>query len=663
MVSGSHPPTPRRRTYQPALGARLFATEDGVLALLPSARSLKIDLGSRPFETELLEALNAGADLSALCARYPAASVDKAIAALERSGVISTLTPVQWVDLIPLAKTTDFDEPSQPEKLADAAVLLLSARLGDSALEPWLTQARTRHLPALLAWTTGTSVTVGYDDGRSRPCLRCALLYDVLLPDVFPGVLEGQSFRATASAPSDGAALARSLLSMLVQSGAERPSPGRALVVNTQRWTTTWERYGPHPSCRCVGEAVPLERNPAIAGWPDAAARRFSPLICVDEGADGRPARVLFRRSRSPWAKAAADYGIASAGGERAALRAFGEGVERFCMLHAPPDVPNVPATKLGATAFDEATLRGMMFRPEERSLPGFRLPEYTEQLALDWSWATHASSGERKAVPTCLVGRAAAGTPCLIDTTSNGYAAHTERDKAVALAVLEVIERDAVLLWWYASLGAPRIIGWSHPPGWGAETRAFLMTRDVDLPVVMLVSRLPSGALRLTSAAATTFRSAWSKAESEMDSGLWTLKRNTAAVASKNLSDAAAHHGPSDHLDYYLDPANARPLAERLWSSPVELEADRLVARWGPGTGDEVETVVAATERAQLDTWLVDRSLPAVFGAGWHVVRAFIPGTIEVSWGQAYRRLASPRLKHAWAAGGSLNPLPHPVA
>ena len=75
------------------------------------------------------------------------------------------------------------------------------------------------------------------------------------------------------------------------------------------------------------------------------------------------------------------------------------------------------------------------------------------------------------------------------------------------------------------------------------------------------------------------------------------------------------------------------------------------------------MEKVLAATERAQLDTWLIDRSLSAVFGAGWHVIRAVIPGTVEVSWGQAYRRLASPRLKQAWAAGGSLNPLPHPVA
>lgn len=68
------------------------------------------------------------------------------------------------------------------------------------------------------------------------------------------------------------------------------------------------------------------------------------------------------------------------------------------------------------------------------------------------------------------------------------------------------------------------------------------------------------------------------------------------------------------------------------------------------------------ALARAGLRLWLVDSSLPTVFGSAWTVQRAVVPGLVELSYGQAYRRLASARVARWLGEGHVVTSTPHPL-
>jgi thiazole/oxazole-forming peptide maturase SagD family component len=614
-------------------------------------------LGNRELERDFLRTLDAAGDVDALASCYPRRSVDEAVEALRHHGIIERVNQTLVLDL--------HRQPDTPASSLLGAepwsfeTVSVSAPLGAPALGALLSTLRERKVPVLAAWTSGTSVVLGADDGRAAPCLRCALTFDAELREVAPGVLEGRpiEFETRASA----AQLANALLATLSRPGAVRPAPGRARVVDASDLTARWEEYPRHPGCSC-GLELPDTPTPVYESWEVAEARRFSPLICLERSAGVRPARVLFRRTLALRQCSSGDYGIASAAGENADVRAYAEGIERYCMLHCPPEVVDVPAREL-STAFDEGAIRGSLFSPEAYARAGFRHRPFDSGLALDWSWASHVTAGERSArrlLPTSMIGAPRAGSPRLVDASTSGYAAHTHRDTAIALAALEVIERDAVLLWWHGRGNLLCIDGERLPPAWRATVTGYLVTQDVDLPIVMLTARLPSGGCRLTSAAATTFDEAWSKAVAEMEAALWTLERHGARSLAEPLETAAARHGPSEHLAFFLRSENAERIFARLAGAP-EVPARQLQARW-PGGCEALPAIGGALSAAGLDAWVVDRSLPRLFGPQWTVARVFIPDSLEVAWGAAYPRLNSPRFART-LAGRAAELFPHPIA
>lgn len=656
------------KRYRLGLGVRLVATEEGVIGLLPQSRSLRIQLGSRELESDLVGALAEARDLTPVSEKHGARALGAALTALEQQLIVAPAEHVLDVDL-------HADEERSLHAGASLAALgddptwtevSLLAPLGSPLLAAWLQELRARQLPALLAWTAGPTVAVGFDDGRSGPCLGCALTFDLELRQAVPGVLEGrvQGPRATAHARS----LASAVLSTMKLPRASRPSVGQVLLLDASTWSSEWQTFSKHPGCHCVSKGAQPLAGP-YRSWADSQTRRFSPLICLDAGEGAKPARVLFRRTRKLRDLSASDYGIASASGEAATLRAFAEGVERFCLLHRPPDVGATAAAALEAPAFDEATIRSALFSRELRGVPGFRHPDFDVTMPLDWSWAVPAGSfgpaaepPVRRLLPTSLIGRPSQGSPTLVDPSSSGYAAHTDARRAVALAALEIIERDAVLLWWHAGAPIVRVCGRAFPSSWKAEAEAYLVTQDVDLPVVMLIAKLSSGGVRLTSAAATTFEGAWRKAMAEMDAALWTLERFGVRAPTTPLSDPRGKHGPTDHLAHFLEAAHGQQLLAQLSACATDLEVTQLESEWGADDAESLPSVLTALEACGLEAWVVDRSLPELFGPDWHVARVFIPDSLEVAWGASYARLGSRRYAAALRRGRA-NLAAHPIA
>lgn len=543
-----------------------------------------------------------------------------------------------------------------PQALHRGARLLLVGGAKDERLGWFHARARELGNASLVLWTAGRSIAVVVDDGRSQPCAGCALLFDRAFAGV--GLWARQATEAT------GGDLKRRVAEMAAQMsarGEDLPSPGQALVFEDERSPAVHEPYLAHPSCPCAARGGARTRAAPTLDTGAAWAGRFAPVAGVPMRGDGL-ARVLFRKSRSPWPLTGRELGVATAAGPKAEERALAEAVERFCMLHAPPDRTATPARDLHERVLPAESIRSLLYREEERAASGFRLADYDEAAAHDWSWLEECRTGRRVLAPTTLIGRPSPTATRLVDATSNGYAAHRDPGQALRHALLEVIERDAVLLTWHLGLQTQKL-ELPRPAAFPAavEVHAFLVTQDIHVPVVLFLAVREDGSLRCAGGAGTSFDEAWERATLEMQAACATpLLVLAPGAPAPGTDDAGCAFGPEDHFRYYQHTGRARAAIAAIQARAASPRG-RLRARW-PDRRVGLATLLDALAQAGLDAWFTRRSLPAVFGA-WHVVRALVPGAVELSWGQPYRRLASPRVLRHLRAGRTLSPLPHPIA
>jgi ribosomal protein S12 methylthiotransferase accessory factor len=117
----------------------------------------------------------------------------------------------------------------------------------------------------------------------------------------------------------------------------------------------------------------------------------------------------------------------------------------------------------LGTSAVSPAALVGLSDAQysererwnEEYGWHDWRPPGADPREPIDWMEAEDASSGRRKLVPAdaVLIGRREPGDGSAVAIAdSNGCASGETLDAAKRRAILELIERDAVGLWWYGA-------------------------------------------------------------------------------------------------------------------------------------------------------------------------------------------------------------------
>jgi ribosomal protein S12 methylthiotransferase accessory factor len=359
---------------------------------------------------------------------------------------------------------------------------------------------------------------------------------------------------------------------------------------------------------------------------------------------------VLYRASADLSRNDSASFGVGVAAGAGAEQRALAEGIERFCMLHPPVAIRSSAARDLPSAACSAEAIRSLLFVDSAYAQPGFRFVSFDESTELSWSDARRLSDGQLGLVPTTLVGRPPASSRRLVDATSNGYAAHLDRSLAVEHAILELIERDALLLSWFAGNRIARVR--DAPERKGAAT--YLVSTDVNLPVVLLSVDSPRGGLRFGSAAGPTFEEACERAARELE----MVASAEPQPRPVDLDDPSARIRPSDHAAHYADPMHRGPL-DAYFASASQIGVDQLYARWPAAGGSRPSRTLEALADSGLEAWIVDASRPELFG-DWHVVRALIPGLVEAAWGNAYQRIASSRAQRV-LAGRPVNTAPHP--
>jgi ribosomal protein S12 methylthiotransferase accessory factor len=139
---------------------------------------------------------------------------------------------------------------------------------------------------------------------------------------------------------------------------------------------------------------------------------------------------------------------------------------------------------------------------------PLHHVPEpFDDCAATDWSPVWSLTTGERRLLPTAMLyyraGPVPASAQVLAD--SNGCAAGASIEDAIMRGFLELVERDAVALWWYNQTRQPDV-GLSvfddpwingierHYGRLGREVWLLDVTSDLGIPVLAAVSRRSSG-------------------------------------------------------------------------------------------------------------------------------------------------------------------------
>ena len=191
---------------------------------------------------------------------------------------------------------------------------------------------------------------------------------------------------------------------------------------------------------------------------------------------------------------------------------ALGEAVERYCGTRQG-DEPTVRGSlrELGRQAlhpndcllFDER-----QYWDRDRWNAGcsrfHQVPApFDETAVIDWTPVWSLRTGEPRLLPTSMLyyHPRAEREPGGLGADSNGNAAGASPEDAIVRGFLELVERDAVALWWYNRIRQPGVCLRSFEDPWiaglpahyqrlGRELWALDLTTDLGVPVMAAVSR-----------------------------------------------------------------------------------------------------------------------------------------------------------------------------
>lgn len=370
----------------------------------------------------------------------------------------------------------------------------------------------------------------------------------------------------------------------------------------------------------------------------------------------------------------------------RAIGAALGEAVERYAGTCLPPGRDTILATaaEIGPAAVPPE--RFALFSESQYAQPGFPFAPFTEHTPIRWVEGRSIPDDEPVYVPLQLAyiwrgSELAAGEVAIAPGTSNGMATALTQDDAILGGLLELVERDAVMLTWANRLSHPRLDASSVPEMAATEATYFRPTgisyeaADLsaffEIPTVLAIIRGGARSFGVGASSAATIAEAWDKALRECFQVHTTLKRDLLDRPDPSFAGPEAVETFRDHARFYADPG--RQDETRFLTASHEVSATENFARIDGGTAAEHLATAARrlAERGASAYW-VDVAPPDIKGAGLHTVSVISPELQALDASYRHRFLGGRRLLHAAFELGlrdtplsesELNPLPHPFA
>ncbi|MDH6574908.1 TOMM precursor leader peptide-binding protein [Kitasatospora sp. MAP5-34] len=612
---------------------------------------------------------------------------------------------------------TELADSGQPWPVLDLAAALTATTPAVVALDEW-TPDQADALSAH-AWRTGATLLPVRLDGST------ALIGPLLHPDA-PACLgcveterlatiggrtprdQGDLLLGGITAPTVLpllAALAADALAAALAGPLADPArrPGTVWAVRTEDGTCTTHRSRPrHGGCPLCGPLpedtaegarfAPARRplpdpyrlrqdNPAttLAGLRAALLDpRLGPVanvFCPDK----YPIAVASAEVVGHWEEREGGYGRSSTFAEAERIALF-EAVERMTGMipRGKRTVLHGSFAELGPErALDPARLG--LFEPDVLELPEFRLARYTPDLSMSWVYGWSMGADRALAVPEQVAywGLPAAsdggGPARFVLESSNGCGLGNSLEEAVLHGLLEVAERDAFLMAWYARTPLTRVATPDDDPlvghfvdrldSLGYDLLLFAADNDFGVPVVASLvlcrdTESPAPQAFFAAGAHPDPREAIRSAAVEAVVNLEHAAEQARARPAKfdrdrlrpMLDQPVLVAGMDDHIGLYTLPeARARfefLLADRTPPRPwQEVWPGR--PQPVPDLGALLTELAARVVRAGMDVVVVDQTDPVVRDSlGLYAAKVVVPGALPMTFGQVYRRtLGLPRL------------------
>jgi ribosomal protein S12 methylthiotransferase accessory factor len=373
------------------------------------------------------------------------------------------------------------------------------------------------------------------------------------------------------------------------------------------------------------------------------------------------------------------------------------EGLERYAGWHLGgnrrPSARGSYAALL-ADAVDPASFG--LHEEEAYGQAGFPFHPYSPDTELEWSWAYSLTQDRPRLVPYAIAHYGTARAPGsergFVYENSNGCALGSTLAEAILYGLLEVIERDAFLLMWYARLAAKeidlasasgtelRLMVGRFCQVTGRELRAFSLPNEAGIPAVCLLtqSRATGAPAQLLAAGAHLDpEQAAISALHELGAVVPGMTRRLQAERPRvmaMLGDPVLVQHMDDHalLGALPEASDRFTFLTDQTGQPGSFR-DSFPAAPVPALDlrDDLNEVVGRCAREGLDVLVVDHTPPELRDSGLSAVKVIVPGMLPMTFGHAARRTRGlPRLRELPRRLGFLsgpleadqiNPYPHP--
>lgn len=325
--------------------------------------------------------------------------------------------------------------------------------------------------------------------------------------------------------------------------------------------------------------------------------------------------------------------------------------------------------------------------------IPGFRFRRFTEHEECSWVWGTSLTHDRPVLVPEFLAYYRAApmdDEPPFCYDISNGCALGSSLVEAAVHGLLELVERDAFLLTWYARLSVPRLDldGETDPRirltaaavagESGYDVQLFDTTMEHGIPSVWAVALGPEGAwpaLVCSAGSGFDLRRAVLGALEELGPIVQGLREQgpaDEAKARRMIDDPSLVVTMDDHTTLYSHPGARRRL-DFLTTTPVTHPiTGRADDDWQhTDLRDDLRALVARLAHHGLEVIVIDQTTSEHRAAGLSCVKVVVPGMLPMTFGHRTRRVdglprlrdTPARLQHRTAPLdlADINPHPHP--
>lgn len=304
---------------------------------------------------------------------------------------------------------------------------------------------------------------------------------------------------------------------------------------------------------------------------------------------------------------------------------------------------------------------------PESYELPGFPYQPFDENHVCRWTWAYSFANRAPILVPeACAYYDVPSTTPDdrpFFYEISNGCALGSCLEEAILHGLLEVAERDAFLLTWYARMPVPRIdLRSAHDPTiplqaaaitaeTGYQILAFDTTMEQRIPCVWAMAVNVDGTAtrpKTISAAGShlTLERATLNALSELGPILWDFTRHFPSEADRArqmAADSSLVMTMHDHSTLYGEPQVFDRL-DFLTSSTglrsLSLPAPDQDAFRNADLRDDLLSMLHCFLNSGMDVIVIDQTTPEHQTGGFACVKVLAPGTVPMTFGHHNRRV-----------------------